>query len=254
MRNKTRIAGAFLLAWSLAGCGGGATAEPSSSAAAVPSASPPVGASFASPVSPAPSDAPTEVGSLGPFPPGACPVPDADVCTAAADLAQAILDGDNATIVGLSRADTFACSELDAAIFTGCETADVLEGHPIGAAGGAIEVHTPEAYLRELDALETSIEPSFTDDLGDGRARVLGTSACGPEDPARRSYYVAWMAAAARGGAAAAERIVGLYEFTFRDDGWRIGIAYIGNLADWEIGADRLVDDLACGVTPWPAG
>ena len=95
----------------------------------------------------------------------------------------------------LSRPDVFTCADLDATIFTDCASGDVLEGHPIGTAGGNIRVFAPAAYRDELEARMKAIDPSFSDDAGTGEVRVLGTSACGPDDPARRSYYVAWTAA-----------------------------------------------------------
>ena len=102
--------------------------------------------------------------------------------------------GDTAAIVELSRPDVFRCADLDASIFTGCQSADVLEGHPIGTVSGSIEVFPPAAYGQELDATVEAIDPAFSDDAGTGEARVLGTSSCGPDDPERRSYYVAWTA------------------------------------------------------------
>ena len=72
----------------------------------------------------------------GPSRPADCPIPDPAFCTPAAALAEAIVAGDTAAVVGLSRADVFTCADLDASIFTDCASADVLEGHPIGTAGG----------------------------------------------------------------------------------------------------------------------
>ena len=135
------------------------------------------------------------------------PQSEAAFCAPAAALAEAIVAGDTPAIVGLSRPDVFRCQELDASIFTGCQSADVLEGHPIGTAGGSIEVHPESAYSEELDATKAAIDASYSDDAGTGEARVLGTSACGPDDPARRSYYVAWTAAV-RAGSGDAERVV----------------------------------------------
>ncbi len=169
-----------------------------------------------------PTSLPSEIGSIGPFSPAGCPIPDPAFCTPAAALAEAIVAGDTPAIVALSRPDVFRCEDLDAAIFTGCQDADVLEGHPIGTSGGNIEVFDATAYGQELDSTAEAIDPAFSDDAGTGEARVLGTSACGPDDPTRRSYYVAWTAGlgAAPGDA---ERVVGLYEFTFRDDRWLVG-------------------------------
>ena len=199
--------------------------------------------------SPSPSAASSEAGSLGPFLEEGCPLDDEPACAPAAALAQAFVDADSGTVVDLSRLDTFTCSELDPALFPGCAAADVLEGHAVGLADGPIEVLAPGSYRRRLDDLAASVDPSFADELGDGRARILGTSSCGPADPARRSHYVAWTAATAFG--APPVRTFGMYELTFRDDGWRVGILYIDVDRIWVAeGADPLAA-VACGVAPW---
>ena len=201
----------------------------------------------------APASAAPGIGSNGPFPLTGCPVEDEAFCAPAATLATAIVARDADAIVELSRPDVFRCDEVDASIFTGCASADVLEGHPIGTAGGPIEVFAATDYLAELDTTMAAIDPTFADAAGSGEARVLGTSACGPDDPARRSYYVAWTAALRPDGGDP-ERVVGLYEFTFRDDAWLVGILYIGTIAAWaESSADPL-RDVGCGITPWNDG
>ncbi len=196
---------------------------------------------------------PSHIGSVGPFSPADCPIPDAAFCTPAADLADAIVAGDAAAIVALSRPDVFTCADLDATIFTDCASGDVLEGHPIGTAGGNIRVLAPAAYGDELEARMKAIDPSYSDDAGTGEARVLGTSACGPDDPARRSYYVAWTAAGP-GGSGDVERHVGLYEFTFRDDQWLVGILYQDTVASWQAQHADPLRDVGCGVAPWGSG
>jgi len=223
------------LALALGACGGPVVSSPPPSSQPTPAA-----------VSPTPSAASSDAGSLGPFRAEGCPLDDEPACESAAELAQAIVDADGGTIVGLSRIDTFTCSELDPALFPGCATADVLEGHAVGVADGPIEVL---GHRRRLDDLATSVDPTFVDELGDGRARILGMSSCGPSDPARRSHYVAWTAATAFG--APPVRTFGMYELTFRDDGWRIGVLYIDVDRVWVAeGADPL-PAIACGVTAW---
>lgn len=217
-----------LVALALGGCG-----APSSSVPTVPSV------------------APSGAGSLGPFPIAGCPLGDEAACEPASAVATAIVEGDGGALVERSRADTFICSELDLALFPGCATADVLEGHAIGLAEGPIEVLAPGSYRHRLDELARRIDPGFSDELGDGRARVLGASSCGPSDPARRSHYVAWTAATALGAPVA--RLFGSYELTFRDDGWRVGILYLDPDRAWvPVGADPL-PAIACGVRPWPS-
>ena len=193
------------------------------------------------------------MGSVGPFRAAACPVDDPAFCTPAAAVADAIVAGDAAAIADLSRPDVFTCKDLDATIFTGCASAEVLEGHPFGTVSGSIDVLSPTAYRDAIDRHMKSIDPSFSDDAGTGEARVLGTSACGPDDPTRRSYYVAWTAAMRQDGGAT-ERMVGLYEFTFRDDRWLVGILYLDTVAAWQARHAEPLQDVGCGVTPWGAG
>ena len=243
MMPSVRLLAAAVLTVALAGCGGrGATGAPAGSPATIaPSSSAPA------------SPAATEVGSIGPFSAAGCPVQDPAFCTPAAAVAEAIVAGDTPAIVKLSRPDVFTCADLDASIFTGCQSADVLEGHPIGTASGSIEVFPQAAYVQELDAIVEAIDPAFSDDAGTGDTRVLGTSSCGPDDPERHSYYVAWTAGLGT-GSGDAERAVGLYEFTFRDDKWLVGILYLDTVAAWQARHDEPLRDVGCGISPWGAG
>ena len=162
MRLGTRLLAMAALSLLVVGCGGGsATGAPAGSPATVaPSASAP-----ATPVA-------SEVGSIGPFSLAGCPVSDPAFCTPAAAVAEAIVAGDTAAIVELSRPDVFHCADLDASIFTGCQSADVLEGHPIG---------TVERQHRGLSA--SGVRPGARcdrehDRSGVQRRRGNGRSAC----------------------------------------------------------------------------
>ena len=238
-----RLLAAAFLTVVLAACGGGgATGAPAGSPATI-------GPSSSAPATPAAA----EVGSIGPFSAAGCPVQDPAFCTPAAAVAEAIVAGDTAAIVELSRPDVFRCADLEASIFTGCQSADVLEGHPIGTVSGSIEVFPPRHTARSLmRPWRRSIRRSVTKP-GSGEARVLGTSACGPDDPERRSYYVAWTAGLGA-GSGDAERVVGLYEFTFRDDKWLVGILYLDSVDAWQARHDEPLRDVGCGITPWGAG
>ena len=243
MRLGTRLLATAALIVVVVGCGGGsATGTPAGS----PSTTAPSSSAPTTPLA-------TEVGSSGPFSAAGCPVQEPAFCTPAAAVAEAIVAGDTAAIVELSRPDVFQCADLDVAIFTGCQSADVLEGHPIGTVSGSIDVFPPAAYGQELDATADAIDPAFSDDAGTGEARVLGTSACGPDDPERRSYYVAWTAGLGA-GSGDAERVVGLYEFTFRDDKWLVGILYLDSVDAWQERHDEPLRDVGCGISPWGAG
>ena len=53
---------------------------------------------------------------------------------------------------------------------------------------------------------------------------------------------------------AEAERVVGLYEFTFRDDKWLVGILYLDSVDAWGARHDEPLRDVGCGISPWGAG
>ena len=49
-------------------------------------------------------------------------------------------------------------------------------------------------------------------------------------------------------------RLVGLYEFTFRDGQWLVGILYQDTVASWQAQHADPLRDVGCGVAPWGAG
>ncbi len=55
-------------------------------------------------------------------------------------------------------------------------------------------------------------------------------------------------------GSGDAERVVGLYEFTFRDDKWLVGILYLDSVDAWQARHDEPLRDVGCGISPWGAG
>jgi hypothetical protein len=129
----------------------------------------------------------------------------------------------------------------------------VLEGYALSGPDFSVEVVDAARYRAQLDAVMSSLDTSFADDLGGGEVRVVGVGTCGPDVPGRRTYHVAWTAAASE-GAAPAERFLGSFELTFEDD-WRIALWYLGPLAEWEV---EQPDPLAlafceAGRTPWQA-
>ena len=80
------------------------------------------------------------------------------------------------------------------AMFVACADDDLEELDDI------VEVLDEDAYRGRLDAVVTNVDPSFSDELGDGTVRVLGVGTCGPDVPGRRTYHLAWTAAVGAGG------------------------------------------------------
>jgi hypothetical protein len=77
-----------------------------------------------------------------------------------------------------------------------------------------------------------------------GEVRVAGVGTCGPDDPDRRSYHLAfWTADGAEGGS---------LELVRREGEWSIGIVYADSLEKWKTVHDDPEAELACGnVQPW---
>ena len=128
---------------------------------------------------------PSHIGSVGPFSPADCPIPEAAFCTPAADLADAIVAGDAAAIVGAQparRVHVRGSRRLDLHRLRIRPTSSraTRSGRPAATSGS----FAPAAYRSELQARMEAIDPSYSDDAGTGESPVLGTSACGPDDPA----------------------------------------------------------------------
>ena len=136
--------------------------------------------------------------------------------------------GDVDRLVELSYSDEFRCDELPAELFPDCAPGKVLEGHAFTDGQGEIRILAEARYRAELDRL--------------GEAAVLGVGTCGPDDPERRSYHLAFEG----------EDRLGSLELVRREGAWWVGML----LADRESGWKRQLDDpraeLACGnVQPW---
>ena len=103
------------------------------------------------------------------------------------------------------------CDDLPAEIFPGCALGQTLEGHAVTGADGKIGILSAEDYAARLAEPARSRSPAST---------------CGPEDPDRRLYHLAfWTADGAEGGP---------LELGRREGEWSIGIVYADRLANWK--------------------
>lgn len=183
----------------------------------------------------------------------ACPIPDEAFCGTAAAVIEALQAADSDRLFALSRDDRFVCAKLAAEFFPTCDERDSLEGYVLSGPNFLVEVVGDRAYREQLDAIVSNLDPSFSDELGNGDVRVLGVGTCGPDVPNRRTYHLAWTAAV-REAVAPAARVLGSFEFTFVED-LRIGLWYRGPLDEWEREQTDPLELAFCeaGRTPWPA-
>jgi hypothetical protein len=167
-----------------------------------------------------------------PFSADGCPVDDAAACERAALAARALQEGDAAGLVELSYADTFVCDDLPAEMFPDCAPGKTLQGHAMTGADGKIAILATEDYEARLGGL--------------GEVTVAGVGTCGPDDPDRRSYHLAYWAPDGSTG--------GSLELVRREGEWSIGIVYADSLESWQAVYDNPETELACGnVQPWGA-
>ena len=137
--------------------------------------------------------------------------------------AAALVEGDTARLVELSYADTFVCDDLPAGMFPDCSPGATLEGHAVTGADGKISVLAADDYEARLADL--------------GEVTVTGVGTCGPDDPDRRSYHLAFWAADEGGS----------LELVRREGEWSIGIVYADSLERWETVYADPETELACG-------
>ena len=169
------------------------------------------------------SDTPSEE-----YPAAACPVDDAALCGRAAAAADALAAGDVDRIVELSYADEFRCDQLPAELFPDCKPGRILNGHPATDGEAEIRILTEEAYRSRLTGL--------------GPADVRGVGTCGPDDPERRSYHLAF---------AAGERL-GSIELVRREGRWWVGMLFDDTEEGWKRQFSDPLAELACGnVETW---
>ena len=187
-----------------------------------------------------------------PLDPSGCPVDDDTFCGTAVDVATALSHRDGGSLIPLSRPTTIDCAEVAREYFPACASEDILRGYGISGANFLVEVLGRSAYRRQLEAVVDAIDPSYSDELGGGTVQILGVGTCGPDIPGRRTYHLAWTAAAAEAGGDA-ERILGSFELTLEDDEWRIALWYLDTIERWEAEqADPLTSAFCeAGLHPW---
>jgi hypothetical protein len=181
-----------------------------------------------------------------------CPVSDEAFCATAIEAANALAAGDAGQLVGLSRSDTVICAKVAREYFPGCQADDVLKGYGLSDADFIVELVNVDAYGEAVAALTSSVDPSFTDEIGDGGARVIGVGTCGPDLPSRRTYHLAWTAGLDDPDGTA-RRVLGSFEFSFDEGQWRIALLYLDTLERWHAEQTDPLEEAFCaaGQSPW---
>jgi hypothetical protein len=234
---RTAVTGVIVLVALLAGCtGGGSGADPGATGTPGP---PPTS------VAPPP---PTRLAEPD------CPVDDAEFCRSAIVAANALLAADVAALRGVSAVETFTCDDMPAGIVPACRPGAVLRGHGVYSVASKIGVIASREYPRWLDDTFGRVTPDFGDDRGPGRVVVLGVGTCGPADPQRRSYHLAFTAALSGPAGQPARRFLGSLEFVRREGRWVTALMYLDAVDAWRSEYRDPYREFACGnVQPWPA-
>ena len=113
----------------------------------------------------------------------------------AAEAANALAAGNADHLLELSRSDTIMCVDVEREYFPGCESQEVLDGYGLSGPDFVVDLVALDAFAAELEAITGGVDPSFSDEHGDGAVRVIGVGTCGPDEPGRRTYHLAWTAA-----------------------------------------------------------
>lgn len=199
--------------------------------------------------SPVATPAPTFLAATG------CPVTDTDFCARAAVAANALLTGDPDALASVVTVETFTCDQMPAGVVPACRPGQVLAGLGVFAVATKISVVPTADYLGWLSDLLDRVDPEFADERGSGRFAVLGVGTCGPDDPDRRSYHLAFTAALRGTGGQPTERWLGSLEFVRRDGAWGYALVYLDTVAAWRTEHSDPFRSLACGnVRPWTVG
>jgi hypothetical protein len=176
--------------------------------------------------------------TAGTFDVSGCPIADPTACAVAVRVATALSAGDADQITALSRATDFVCDESTDLPIPACTPGAVLTGHPLIDSQPVIEVLDDAAYAEHNATV-----------LTDGAMQVTGVGTCGPDIPGRRSYHVAFAAAAS--SSSRPERLVGSYELNLLDGGWLIGTAFLDTYDAWLTAYQDPLRELGCNPAPW---
>ena len=226
-RAAALVAGAALTGSLLAACGG----TPSASPATTPTTAAPQLTHFAA---------------------GGCPVADAAFCGRASAAANALVAGAVDALMALAGTETFTCDEMPAGMVANCRPGVVLRGLATFAVETQMTVATVAEFRQRLADIMARTDIAHTDDHGTGRWTVRGVGTCGPADPQRRSYHLAFTVALRGDGGAASERWLGSLEFALRDGVWVFGLMYLDTVAHWRLEHADPFRQTACGnVAAW---
>jgi hypothetical protein len=210
----------------------------------------PAGGPTGSPSASAPSSAPPPTSLAGP----GCPVDDAEFCGRAVAAANALLGGDPAGVLAVSAVETFTCDDLPAGIVPACRPGRVLTGHGVFAVASRISVVSAADYRQWLDDLFGRVSAGYADDRGPGRFVILGVGTCGPPDPDRRSYHLAFTVALTGPAGEPARRWLGSLEFVRRAGAWVTALMYLDTVDEWRREHGDPFRETACGnVRAWRA-
>jgi hypothetical protein len=115
-----------------------------------------------------------------------------------------------------------------------------------------VEILDEDAYRPSARGDPRGSPPTYSDEFGDGSVRILGVGTCGPDIPGRRTYHLAWTAAAS-GAGGPVERLLSSFELTLANDEWRIALWYLGPLEEWEGQVADPMGNAFCeaGRSPW---
>ena len=227
----------LVIGFLLAGCAGSPPTGPTTAhVTATPATSAPATA----------APAPTRLAGSG------CPVGDAAFCQRAVVAANALLAADSTGLLEVAAVETYRCDEMPAGIVPACRPGAVLSGHGVYSVASKIDVVAPDEYPRWLEDLFARVDSGYADDRGPGRFVVLGVGTCGPDDPQRRSYHLAFTVALRGEAGQPVQRWLGSLEFVRREAGWVAPLTYLDTVDAWRQEHSDPFRDLACGnVRPW---
>jgi len=186
------------------------------------------------------------------FATGGCPVADAAFCGRASAAANALVAGAVDALMALAGTETFTCDEMPAGMVANCRPGLVLRGVATFAVETQMTVATVAEFRQRLTDWLARTDANYTDDRGTGQLTVRGVGTCGPADPQRRSYHLAFTVALRGAGGAASERWLGSVEFVLRGGVWVFALMYLDTVTHWRIEYADPFRQTACGnVAPW---